>query len=896
AERKEAKERMEELLGALADAPSLESALHACRDIPAPHYPERDWRVLDALLHLLKLAVAELNVSFGAQGMVDFVENALAAQRALGEEDEASELWLALDYRLRHILIDEFQDTSTTQFELLKRLTAGWQAGEDAFTEYEGRSLFLVGDPMQSIYRFREAEVGLFLLAQRAGVGQLRLKRLELCTNFRSQAGIVAWVNRVFAEVLPQSDDLDIGAVRYAEPPAVAFHPEAEGVAVRLHFLPKADARHDALHIAGDEDSESAPAERGRAEAERVIEQVREALATLVDDGTHMKAADRSVAILVRSRSHLAQIIPVLRAAGIAFQAVEIEQLAERPMVHDLMALTRALLHPADRIAWLAVLRAPWCGLRLADLLALVEDQPKSAVWTLLHDTARLERLTPDARARLLHVREVLAVAQAASGRSSLRRQVEGAWLALSGAACAQQARELDEAGIFFDLLDTLHDEQGGVIEVAELEQRLTRLFAPPDSPTPGTPPVQVMTIHKSKGLQFHTVILPSLARTPPNPDSPLLLWREREAASAQGAHPNLLLAPIKAAGDDKPSKKAPPSLYRWLQKMEAARERYETGRLLYVATTRAIQRLHLIAEVPQDKDGAWKAPARSLLGSLWPGIQTGIQLMQENAPPALARQTVESEDVGDTLQAAANATILRRLAQIGTAPRPPAGIVVQSAKRAAKPSSHSAQNDEETYPNAGTQLGVSDETPRHIGTLLHRLFERIAHDGLAAWDARLKEDASATLNATLRSTLRRELLRFGVGAQRLEEAVESVLAALVSTLNDPRGRWILDAHEAAQCEWALGGLIDGQPISAIIDRSFIDHGTRWIIDYKTAVPAAAWGENMDSFLDGQYTFYRAQLESYAALLRNVEPEREIRLGLYFPMLARWLEWSVNDY
>ena len=79
-----------------------------------------------------------------------------------------------------------------------------------------------------------------------------------------------------------------------------------------------------------------------------------------------------TTAILVRNRSHLHEIIPRLKEAGLRFRAIEIEGLGSRPVVQDLLALTRALAHPGGSLAWLALLRAPWCGLTLADIHALV--------------------------------------------------------------------------------------------------------------------------------------------------------------------------------------------------------------------------------------------------------------------------------------------------------------------------------------------------------------------------------------------------------------------------------------------------------------------------------------------------------------------------------------------
>ena len=126
--------------------------------------------MLGAILELLPLAAAHLKVVFAEHGETDFTEVAQAAVRALGTPEEPTDLLLALDTRIKHILVDEFQDTSYSQFELIERLTSGWQPDD-------GRTLFLVGDPMQSIYRFREAKVALFLQAWDTRMSSPRRRR-----------------------------------------------------------------------------------------------------------------------------------------------------------------------------------------------------------------------------------------------------------------------------------------------------------------------------------------------------------------------------------------------------------------------------------------------------------------------------------------------------------------------------------------------------------------------------------------------------------------------------------------------------------------------------------------------------------------------------------------------
>jgi superfamily I DNA/RNA helicase len=137
-----------------------------------------------------------LTLVFRAAGAIDFTQGTLAALEALGSADAPSELLLRLDCRIRHLLVDEFQDTSYLQLDLIRSLTAGWEPGD-------GRTLFAVGDPMQSIYRFRGAEVRLFVAAQETGrIGELPVDNIVLRRNFRSQAHLVGWANEIFPGVL----------------------------------------------------------------------------------------------------------------------------------------------------------------------------------------------------------------------------------------------------------------------------------------------------------------------------------------------------------------------------------------------------------------------------------------------------------------------------------------------------------------------------------------------------------------------------------------------------------------------------------------------------------------------------------------------------------------------
>ncbi|BCR05067.1 ATP-dependent helicase [Desulfuromonas versatilis] len=800
------KAAMQQLLDSLEGQSELAALLAEIRDLPRAEYPEEQWAILEALVELLPLAVAELWLVFGEQGEVDFAEIALKALAALQENEQPSELLLKLDTRLSHILVDEFQDTSWLQYELLQRLTEGWTPGD-------GRTLFLVGDPMQSIYRFREAEVGLFLRARAHGIGQVALQPLRLQANFRSRQGIVDWVNATFAGIFPAAEDEARGAVPYS--PAHAIHSPLAAPAVAVHPF---DGRDEL------------------AEAGRVIEIIRRCQA---------EHPGQNVAVLVRSRTHLLEILRALRAAGLAYKAQDIDLLQDRPVARDLVSLTRALLHPGDRLAWLSVLRAPWCGLALADLHALCGEQPKRAIPQLLEDPEVLGCLSADGRERAGRLSAILASGVAQRGRIGLRRLVEGCWLALGGPACVDAAG-LEDAEMVLDLLDDL-DHGGDLASFDELDRGLQRLFAAPDARAGDA--LQVMTIHKSKGLEFDTVILPGLGRRPRQGDKPLLRWLE---------HPEcgLLLAPIEARGGN-----GKDPIYETIGRLERDKEDLEVSRLLYVAATRAKSRLHLLGHAGANANGDFRADAGSLLAKLWPAVQGAFVF----AGPA---EAPEPEPEQKPLLPIRRLPSSWQLPELVAAP-------VSLAAEAAKPS---AARDFDA--EAALFSGWEAETGRHIGTVVHGWLERIAREGLQSWPAeRLKE---------IEVPVRRKLGSLGVPAAELDGAQEKALRALANTLASERGRWLLAARESAVCEYPLSGVIDGKRVHAIIDRTFVDDaGVRWIIDYKTSAPPKG---KERSFVDEEVEKYRGQLAAYQGLFRALEPTRQLKAALYFPLVDVFAE------
>ncbi|MGC2519801.1 MAG: UvrD-helicase domain-containing protein [Burkholderiales bacterium] len=855
---------------ALSGNDPLREALAALPGLPLPRYADAQWGALDAITQVLPLAVAELKLVFAAHGRADFVEIAQGASAALGDADAPTDLLLSLDYRIHHLLVDEFQDTSFTQFELLQKLTAGWQPDD-------GRTLFLVGDPMQSIYRFREAEVGLFLRARHGGIGSVALEPLTLSVNLRSQAGIVDWVNGAFEQVMPRAEDIAAGAVPYTR-----CEPEkpAESDAVRVHAFFDGDAEGEAAQVA--------------------------ALAAEAQ-------AEGTVAILVRNRGHLEHIVPKLKAQGVRFRAIEIEKLGHRQVVQDLLALTRALAHPADRLAWLACLRAPWCGLTLADLHALAGtdrtpldghqqvpspvvgagqgegttqiqqdffaevrashgspaissiDTDAPVLWELMHDDTRLARLSADGRARLARTRDALVQAMANRLRGSLRDRVEGAWLALGGPACVETDTDVEDAGIYLDYLEE-SEEAGEIADPAAFEEGLDDLYALPDLHARPNDP-QILTIHKAKGLEFDTVIVPGLGSGTGRDERELFVWMERPAInlfSPEGSwarvSAQLLLAPINPTGSDKDP------TYEYIRGLGKEKGGHEDGRLLYVAATRAKKHLHLLGDVRLDANADEPEPkspsSGSLLARLWPAVESDFAAAARTSP-----LTPSPPAGGEGRGEGAVNQDLRRLPSDWTLPSAPPAASWSPPQDTAR-----AQDD--------IEFSWVGETARHVGSVVHRWLQRIAADELRGWHrARVEK---------MRDGIRRELAARGVEESELEAASARVASALANALDDQRGRWLLGPQRESRSEHRLTALIGGERRTLIIDRTFVDAEDRhWIVDYKTS---GHEGANVEAFLDRERERYRAQLERYAAALAA----KDAKLGLYFPLLAQWREWDAN--
>jgi ATP-dependent exoDNAse (exonuclease V) beta subunit len=425
---------------------------------------------------------------------------------------------------------------------------------------------------------------------------------------------------------------------------------------------------------------------------------------------------------------------------------------------------------------------------------------------------------------------------------TSLRALVEECWLALGGAAILADAYAIDNVYRYLDVLDR-HERHGTLDDVAQLESLLDQERVS----STALARLQIMTMHKAKGLEFDHVLLYGLGRAPRSDDTSVLSWfdvpdehgEERKIISPVGPRSELDRDPV----------------HRFIGVTEAEKGRNEQARLLYVACTRARKSLHLMGHVNLDRNGEGLRPPvkGSLLRMLWPAVESDF---------AKAIETFEPPETA-VPEATWLEPVLKRIEAPWRTPVPELLPGETASQDAAEP----GEEVDFYWVGAGARIA---------GTVTHRWLQ-----ALAEGRAELRPDDIAAHNVLTERWLR----ELGVGEDLREEVAGRVGEALYGILGDERGRWLLGGEGAA--ELALTGLYGGNVESVVLDRVRIDaNGDHWIVDYKTS---SHEGGNLEGFLRAETERYRSQLQKYAEIY-SAWAGKTPRCALYFPLLQKFVE------
>lgn len=791
-----------------------------------------------ALLAIVSAVIERYRGEKDRRGLLDY-DDLIDKTLALFANVSAAWVLYKLDLGIDHVLIDEAQDTSPKQWEVVKALVAEFFAGAGARSDVK-RTIFAVGDEKQSIFSFQgaaplqfDAMRRYFEASHRDGDIEFRIR--EFKHSFRSAPVVLGAVDSVFGR--PEA----FGGLT-ADPVATvhqAIRDQAPGL-VEIWDTVKPDKKPD---IEGwdapfDTTSETTPSVRL---ARRIAKAIatwkadRERIADL-QTGTLRPIRDGDILVLVRQRGSLFEsIIRALKAAGVAVAGADRLMLTEHIAVMDLMVLADALLLEDDDLALATILRSPLFGWEEQELFDLAWNR-KGTLRAALY----AKRNEPHVAVTLALLEKLAELARRESPFAFYARVLgpESGRARFLGRLGHEATDALDE---FLNLaLDYERREtpslQGFVGWLRASETEIKRDMEA------GRDEVRVMTVHGAKGLEAPVVILADTI-TPPS-----------------GVHPPRLIA---LPNGDAPGM---PDRIVWARRkaddvgpMAAARERAlaaeadEHRRLLYVAMTRAADRLIVCGAegVRGRPPGCWYNLVHDALAPVAQKIEAtdGDVLWRLHKAPDLFAETVEV-----------------------AAPQPAAvarpGWLTQDAPIEVAPAAISPSSALET---AAISPALSGETRQRAllrGTLIHRLLQSLP-------DIAVERREAATQNYLARAG------RDFSDAERAE-----LMAQVTAVLDDPRFAPL--AAAGARAEAPIVGRIvrpDGQilRVSGQVDRLAVTPETVLIADYKTNRPAPRRLEDVSPD-------YIAQLALYRAVLAALYPDRPVRAALVWTEIPDFME------
>ncbi|MDP2801403.1 MAG: double-strand break repair helicase AddA [Phreatobacter sp.] len=774
-----------------------------------------------ALLTLAQAISQRVEADKAARGALDFAD-LIVRTRDLFRNGSAPWILYKLDQGIDHVLVDEAQDTSPDQWEIVSALIEEFTAGEGA--RGMPRTLFVVGDEKQSIYSFQGAVPQNFstlrdAFARRFAAAKRPFERnISLNFSFRSTKAVLSAVDRVFAD-----DDARKG-LSFAPGP-LSPHEAARQAAPGLVELWPA-----ALPEAGEDPSPwTAPVDApGLGDpAERLAARIACHVRLWLDEGHRLPDRDRpiragDILVLVRRRGPIFEsIIRALKNAGVPVAGADRLVLGEHIAVMDLLALGDCLLTPEDDLSLAAVLKSPLIGISEDDLLELAAGRSGS-LWNALVEDEH------PAAARLAGWRdEALALSPAAFyGRVLARDRGRRAMLARLGSEAADALDEFMSMALSFETTD-IPTLRGFLSSMRASELNVKRDMEL------GRDEVRVMTVHGAKGLEADIVFLADTMGKPGGSHDPKIFAIQPPNAPV-GSPPRLVWSP---------SSKTDVGLVAEARKASREAQAEEYRRLLYVAMTRAADRLIVCGARPKRAvSDVWYDIVDRTIGSeaveepaddgdgtvkRW---RKGPPLPAERAPAA--RSAPAAVPVPHWLQTAAPAV----------APPP----------RTLTPSGFGGTPGRRT---SGEAL-KSREAAIRRGTIIHRLLQSLPD---------LPPDRQA--EAAQRFLAAQSDIDAVVAAGLAAEALRLMADPRVAPLFGPRSR----------AEVPVAGQLGGKTVSGQIDRLVVTPLSVIIADFKTNDPAPTRPEDVPES-------YVAQLAIYRALLAEILPGRRVEA---------WLVWTA---
>ncbi|MBK8211403.1 MAG: UvrD-helicase domain-containing protein [Rhodospirillales bacterium] len=789
----------------------------------------------------------------------DLIEGALRLLEGSGAD------WVLykLDGGLDHLLVDEAQDTSPSQWRILHALTAECFAGEGA--RQPPRTVFAVGDVKQSIFSFQGAEPAAFLESREryrqavTGAGR-DWRPIEMKTSFRSTRAVLQAVDAPFAT--PSMTQAI--ALEQVEIVHQAWR-KLDGGSVEL--WPPLAARQPAKPRAWDPPIERVEADSPQTRLARLIAlriaRMLESHEMLAAQGRPIRAGD--IMVLVRRRTPFMQaLIRALKERRVPVAGLDRMLLTEQLAVMDLLALARFVLLPEDNLTLATVLKGPMLGFDDDALFALAHSRT-GTLWTALRRAA--ETGCPRATAARDFLASLLAEADrlapfeflmralgplaAVDGTATLADSGRRRLLARLGRDADDPIAELLESALAFERAHP-PSLQGflGWLERADVEIKR-------DPETSAADAVRVMTVHGAKGLQAPIVFLPDSCQTPQE-RFPLLWPTDDEQRE-------VLLWPPRAEFREGIAE---------AERLRACeRQHQEHMRLLYVAMTRAADRLIVCGWLTKKQE---EPEAKSWYRLIEAGLrrETAAGELIEEVDSFLAGHPALTDSSTVVRLTCPQQRAPRRrdepLAAPPIAPLPDWALRPAPEEPAAPRPLRPSHADEDTQPPVVSPLAAEQRFRR--GRLIHRLLQE------------LPELPADTRDAAARRWLARPTHRLTPAEQ--SEIAEEVGAVLADPLLAPL------FGTGSRAEVPLSGVIGGRLIAGQLDRMVLDADTVTVLDLKSDRPPP-------SSAAAVHPVYLRQMAAYRSLLRAIYPDRAVRCVLLWtqtasampledPVLDRW--------
>ncbi|MGP4944056.1 UvrD-helicase domain-containing protein [Pseudoalteromonas nigrifaciens] len=539
--------------------------LIALGNMPDSKYKESEWVLLTSVFSVMPLILAKLKLVFQSAGEVDFTEVSLNAVRALDSESgDATTTAISKSQTIKHLLVDEFQDSNNTQLMMIRLLTEAW-------SQEDGNTLFLVGDAMQSIYGFRAANVNVFMDAEN-GVGNIDVKTHTLSTNFRSTPGVVDWVNTVFSEAFPKENNMLLSASKYSPSSAVKLSNTLEEP-VELHGF------HDDFN--------------GAQEARYIADKIKE---------INKAEPNASIAVLGRTRTSLKSILELFNNdEEINATAVKLNRIDKEPLCILAIAVARLLIDDMDKLAWLTVLNSGLFGLTHSKIEAIfkLSADPYLAV----NDDRVVDILDSKQLIRYTYALNEINMAIEVKHHKEFDLLLEGLWYNLHGPSLADKEIDLENVALVFSLFE---NTQSSDLSLRWFERQLESLYAESKNQSSHiSKNVEIMTLHSAKGLEFDYIFMPGMHKRGVIGSDRLFSWANTGDLGDVG---------VMACSEELGIKSSENSYHRFIGQLNKKREHHELKRLVYVGVTRAIKKAFLTGKIELTDDKELKQPLKGTM------------------------------------------------------------------------------------------------------------------------------------------------------------------------------------------------------------------------------------------------------------------------------------------